>query len=189
MSTASASHVIVEPLDHCNKDFEEIFREHYLLVFRTAYGVTGRAEDAEDVVQTIFLRLSQRETSPDLTKNPKGYLYRAAVNLSLNVVQARQRRSIENVEDVEHVEGVAASLPAPAPSRAEEIHRKLYEAIAELGPKAAEVLILRYVHNYSDAQIAKLLGTSRGTIAVSLYRSRARLKKLLRRQDQLGEES
>src|SRR6185295_19692604 len=43
MSTASASHVIVEPLDHCNKDFEEIFRDHYLLVFRTAYGVTGRA--------------------------------------------------------------------------------------------------------------------------------------------------
>jgi DNA-directed RNA polymerase specialized sigma24 family protein len=36
------------------------------------------------------------------------------------------------------------------------------------------------VHEYSDAEIAKLLGTSRGTIAVSLYRSRAHLKKLLR---------
>jgi DNA-directed RNA polymerase specialized sigma24 family protein len=41
------------------------------------------------------------------------------------------------------------------------------------------------VHDYSDAEIAKLLGTSRGTIAVSLYRSRAQLKKLLRRT--LGE--
>jgi DNA helicase-2/ATP-dependent DNA helicase PcrA len=38
-----------------------MFQEHYVLVYRTAYGVTGRVEDAEDVVQTIFLRLLQRE--------------------------------------------------------------------------------------------------------------------------------
>jgi DNA-directed RNA polymerase specialized sigma24 family protein len=42
------------------------------------------------------------------------------------------------------------------------------------------MLILRYEHNYSDAQIAKMLGKSRGTVAVTLYRTRARLKKLLR---------
>jgi len=173
------TNVIVEPLA---QEFEAIFREHYRLVYRTAYGVTGRAEDAEDIVQTIFLRLMRRDVSPDLKKNPKGYLYRAAVNLSLNVVQSRQRRIL-----VGDVEGFAASIHAAAPSRAEEIHRKLYEAISELSPKAAEILILRYVHNYSDADIAKLLGTSRGTIAVNLNRSRIRLKKLLRAS--LGEES
>jgi RNA polymerase sigma factor (sigma-70 family) len=70
---------------------------------------------------------------------------------------------------------------------AEELHRKLYEAIAQLNPKAASILILRYLHNYSDADIAKLLGTSRGVIAVTLYRSRARLKKLMGAS--LGEES
>jgi len=42
-----------------------------------------------------------------------------------------------------------------------------------------EILILHYEHDYSDAQIGKLLGTSRGVIAVTLYRARARLKKLL----------
>ena len=56
-----------------------------------------------------------------------------------------------------------------------------------VNPKAASILILRYLHNYSDAEIAKLLGTSRGVIAVTLYRSRARLKKLL--DASLGEES
>jgi RNA polymerase sigma-70 factor (ECF subfamily) len=65
------------------QEFEALFEEHYVLVCRTAYGVTGRVEDAEDVVQTLFLRLLQREKSPELLKNPKGYLYRAAVNLSL----------------------------------------------------------------------------------------------------------
>src|SRR5947208_1039017 len=130
------------------QEFEEIFQEHYLLVYRTAYGVTGRVEDAEDVVQTIFLRLLQRETSPDLARNPRGYLYRAAVNLSLNVVQARQRQAAEDIDEL------PASIPEAASSRAEEIHRRLYAAIAELKPKSAEILILRYVHNYSDAQIA-----------------------------------
>jgi DNA-directed RNA polymerase specialized sigma24 family protein len=41
--------------------------------------------------------------------------------------------------------------------RAQAIHRILYEAIAKLKPKHAEILILRYVHDYSDAEIAQLL--------------------------------
>jgi RNA polymerase sigma-70 factor (ECF subfamily) len=124
----------------------------------------------------------QRDISSAFMKNPKGYLYRAAVNLSLNIVQSRRRRiSAEDVEDI------AASIPTAASDQAEEIHRKLYEAIAELNPKAAEILILRYLHNESDAEIAKVLGTSRVSIAVNLYRSRVRLKKLLRAS--LGEES
>ena len=164
------------------QEFEEIFQEHYVLVYRTAYGITGRVEDAEDVVQTIFLRLLQRactpwrrwERPPELVKNPKGYLYRAAVNLSLTIVQTRRRRAL-----TEDSEDLAASLPARVSSRAEDLHRKLYEAIAQLKPRAAAIVILRYLHNHSDAEIAKMLGTSRGVIAVSLYRSRARLKKLL----------
>jgi DNA-directed RNA polymerase specialized sigma24 family protein len=55
-----------------------------------------------------------------------------------------------------------------------------------LSPKAASIVILRYLHNFSDAEIATLLGTSRGVIAVTLYRSRARLKKILRTS--LGDE-
>jgi RNA polymerase sigma-70 factor, ECF subfamily len=164
------------------QEFEDLFREHYVLVYRTAYGVTGRVEDAEDVAQTVFLRLLRRENPRELLKNPKGYLYRAAVNLSLTIVQTRQRRA-----RTETSEELAVAVPSRASSRAEELHRKLYEAIAQLNPKAASILILRYLHNYSDADIATLLGTSRGVIAVTLYRSRARLKKLM--DASLGEES
>jgi RNA polymerase sigma-70 factor, ECF subfamily len=155
-------------------EFDTLFREHYQLIYRTAYGVTGRAEDAEDIVQTIFLRLIRREAPPDLAKNPRGYLYRAAVNLSLNVIQSRRRQVASDFELS------AAVTAAGTTDSEEEIHRKLYEAIAELPARAAEILILRYVHARSDVEIAEMLGTSRGTIAVNLYRSRARLKKILR---------
>ena len=173
MAVASLS---VEPLTW---EFEDVFRQHYDLVHGTAYGVTGRREDAEDVVQTVFLRLLRREISPEVQKNPKAYLYRAAVNESLNIIRSKRRRPTTNIEHVD------VCTDAGDTDQAEAIHRTLYEAIGELKPKHAEILILRYVHEYSDVDIAKLLGTSRGTIAVSLYRSRAQLKKLLR--SSLGE--
>jgi RNA polymerase sigma-70 factor (ECF subfamily) len=172
MSIATMSSVTFEPLA---QEFERIFREHYQLVYRTAYGVTGSPEDAEDVLQTIFLRLLRRELPPDLAKNPKAYLYRSAVNLSLNTVRSRRRHVLTG--DTGRFDRAAN---ADESNTAEELHQRLYQAIAELNPEAAQIVILRYVHNYSDAEIAKLLGTSRGVIAVRLFRSRARLKKLIR---------
>src|SRR6185436_9236294 len=84
------------------EQLDRIFREHHELVYRTAYGVTGSREDAQDVVQTIFLKLLRQEFPPDLERNPKAYLYRAAVNLSLNTIRQRQRRvSIEDAGQLE----------------------------------------------------------------------------------------
>jgi RNA polymerase sigma-70 factor, ECF subfamily len=170
MSTLNVSDLADRTLD---QDLEDVFRTHYRMTYRTAYAITGNSEDAEDAVQTIFFRLARREFPPDLKKSPAAYLYRAAVNLSLNTIRNRKRQILTGVPvPVEH--------ELTDSDAEEEIHRRLYEAVAELSPESAHILILRYVHDYSDAEIAKLLGTSRGTIAVSLYRSRSRLRKLMR---------
>ena len=75
--------LILTPLDrfldegcndgHCAKDersivpedFERMFQEYHGLVYRAAYRITGNAEDAEDVLQTLFLRLLRRDTPPN----------------------------------------------------------------------------------------------------------------------------
>jgi len=168
----NVSDLISEALD---KEFEELFQELYPMAYRTAYGVIGNSQDAEDVAQTIFLKLLRRKFPPELKKNARAYVYRAAVNQSLNLIQQRKRQVL--TDDAEQFEVRPA---AQAFESAEETHRRLYEAVAELRPESAHILILRYVHNFSDAEIARLLGTSRGTIAVSLYRSRVRLRKLMR---------
>jgi RNA polymerase sigma-70 factor (ECF subfamily) len=157
------------------QEFEEIFREHGQFVYRTAYSVTGNRPDAEDVLQTIFLKLLRRELPPNFRTNPKAYLYRAAVNLALNSV--RSRKYLSPMDDFDSLESPAAS---PVSDADEALQRLLTKAIAQLKPRAVEILVLRYAHNYSDAQIAKMLGKSRGTVAVTLYRARARLKKLMR---------
>jgi len=154
------------------KEFEDLFLEHYQMIFRTAYSITGSMQDAEDVLQGLFLKLLQLDYPSALKRNPKGYLYRASVNLSLNIVNARKRR--DETEDVD-------SLAAPEPSDyGNERQRRLLDAVAQLPARAVEILILRYEHDYSDAEIAKMLGTTRGSIAVTLHRTRRRLKSLLR---------
>src|SRR6185503_16889486 len=83
-----------------SQDVEELFREHYELLYRTAYGITGNRHDAEDVLQSVFVKLLQTPL-PEL-KQPVRYAYRAAVNLSLNVVRARKsRRFVDGVEQLQ----------------------------------------------------------------------------------------
>jgi RNA polymerase sigma-70 factor (ECF subfamily) len=173
----SAATVFMATPKNQREEFEQVFQEHYDLTYRTAYSITRRAEDAEDVVQTVFLQLLRREAPPDLTKNPKGYLYRAAVSLSLKTIRSRQRFVL-----TEHNERFEA--PAEPPnlhsSGDEDMERLLWEAIAELRENAAQILILRYIHGYALGEIANMLHTTRSTVAVSLFRSRARLKKVIR---------
>jgi RNA polymerase sigma-70 factor (ECF subfamily) len=161
-------------------EFDQVFRDHYQLVYRTAFGVTRSAEDAEDVLQMLFLGLVGRPFPPGLKRNPKAYLYRAAFNRAVDIVRAR-RRDISPA-DAERL----ANVVAPDWTLAEAAERRLYDAIASLQPSSVQILLLRYVHNHSLAEIASVLGTSRSTVAVSLFRSRTRLRKLIRA---LGETS
>jgi RNA polymerase sigma-70 factor (ECF subfamily) len=155
--------------------FGDIYRQHYQLVYRTAYSVTGSRQDAEDVLQTVFMNLLDHDLPGGLIRSPKAYLYRAAINTALNTVRSRKRYDL-----VDGVEEIPPPVPANSTGPGDPTRQRLLNAIAKLKPKEVEILILRYEHDYSDAEIATMLGKSRGTIAVTLYRTRARLKKLLR---------
>ena len=170
-----------EALSH---ELEELFREHYELLYRTAYGITGNRHDAEDVLQSIFVKLLQNPSASRL-QYPARYVYRAAVNLSLNVVRARKRLKL--VDGVEHLQLPAAAAAERDGALDDERNEQLMDAITRLKPRALEILMLHYKHGYTDVQIAKLLGTSRGTIAVTLYRLRARLKRFLESARSNGE--
>jgi RNA polymerase sigma-70 factor (ECF subfamily) len=158
------------------EDLDQIFRDNYQWVYRTAYGVTGRPEDAEDVLQNLFLRLLQRGFPPDFRRNARGYLYRAAINLALDRVRSRRRQILR--EKLASMQSVASTMNSGSN---EEIEASLLKVVAELEPESAELLVLRYVDNHSDAEIARMRGTSRGTIAVRLFRTRAKIRKLIMR--------
>src|SRR5262245_1776465 len=164
------------------QEFEATFGQLSPMVYRTARALTGRPEEAEDIVQAIFLKLIERELPVVFRKDPRAYLYRAAVNMSLDVLRSRRRFTFTH--EVDGLESPSAIGPAFDGNH----HRRFRAALAHLSPEAVQILVLRYVHGYSDADIARLLGTSRGAVGLRFFRVRARLKKLVRGRTGRSEE-
>jgi len=151
---------------------EMAFRDHAQTVLRTAYRVTGRMADAEDVLQTVFLRLSAR--TPGAVENLEGYLRRAAVNAALDVL--RSRKTWNEVELQEQL----PSTRAASSFEAAHIRNSLRHALGSLSPRAAEIFVLRFVEGHDNRTIARMLNTSAAVIAVLLHRTRRQLQKELR---------
>jgi RNA polymerase sigma-70 factor, ECF subfamily len=151
-------------------EFERVFRAHHGLVFRTAYRITGNAADAEDVSQTVFLRLFRREPHGDVLENEASYLRRAAINAALDVIRSRQAdRTVELVD-----------LPAePTHDDPRELQRALGRALAQLKPRPAEIFALRFLEGFSNPEIARMLGISQVLVAVIVHRTRLQLRREL----------
>lgn len=157
-------------------DLEVIFREHNRRVLRAAYRITGNLEDAQDVLQTVFLRLARREGGSPLSDSPGNYLHRAAINAALDMVRSRRSRRATALEDVEPM---LQDSPKKEPDRVQdsgEIRDQIRAALAKASPKAAEIFTLRYFEGYGNHEIARMLGTSRSTVNVILHRTRQKLR-------------
>ena len=140
------------------------------MVFRTAYRITGNAADAEDVLQTVFLRLLRRTSDSDAMEKEGSYLRRAAVNASLDVIRSRQ--SNPTVELVE--------MPgSETQGETTELRQALGRALSGLQPRAAEIFALRFIEGLSNLEIARMLGISQVLVAVTVFRTRQQLRKEL----------
>ncbi len=159
------------------EDLERVFREHHALVFRAAYRITGNATDAEDVLQTVFLRLCRRAADAEPVDHLPSYLHRAAVNAAVDLMRSRQ--NIRNVP-LEDLEPVLAEPAYRSPDRLQssaETRNWLRATIARLSPRVAEMFVLRFFEGKDNPEIARLMGTTPGTVAVTLSRTRDRLEK------------
>lgn len=135
-----------------------------------AHLLTGDRADAEDVVQTALARTAAGWHRLRRTDNPEGYVRRAIVNTHLNAVRRRSWR-----------ERPAAELPEPAPtapSAEEELDERdaMWRTLATLPPRQRAVLVLRYYEDLSEADIAEVLGCSRGTVKSQAAKAMAHLR-------------
>ncbi len=157
---------------------ERVFLEHQQRVFRAAFRITGNAQDAEDVLQTVFLRLARRGDTASLA-NPSSYLYRAAVNAALDLLRARRERSSVALEEAHGSPDGLARRPDQV-HEAAELRAWLRQAIAGLPPRAGEVFALHHLEGLENRDIARALGLSRVAVAVTLHRARRRLQREFR---------
>jgi len=169
----------LKPLPNAPDGVEGLFKLHHDMIFRTAYRITASIVDAEDVLQTVFLRLVNRkgklDLSPNLSPNPGAYLYRAAINASLDLLRGRGRLLSVPLENA-GAKSVDQLNPEQQQARRELLAR-VRQSVSELGPRAAEIVVLKYFEGHDNGEIAGLLGTSQMVVAVTLHRARGRLRK------------
>jgi RNA polymerase sigma-70 factor (ECF subfamily) len=158
------------------RDVETLFREHHDRVFRAAYRITGSVVDAEDVLQTVFLRLSRRNEI-NLDPSPSGYLHRAAINASLDLVRQRGRSESISIDDVAPILKASHTLNPESQRAGRELRARIRQALSKLGEKSAEMFVLKYFEGYGNNEIAEMMGTSAMVVGVLLHRARARVKK------------
>lgn len=167
----------MDPGMNAEGSLQEMFEEHYSLVLNSAYRITGSLADAEDVLQTVFMRLARQTDLPRKGEDSRRYLRRAAVNTALDIIRRRKtgrRVPFESFEET--LPGNHAARPDSLRSELE-LRAWLREALAGMNPRSAEVFTLKHLEGYSNREIAESLKTSPGVIAVTLHRTRLRLQK------------
>jgi RNA polymerase sigma-70 factor (ECF subfamily) len=147
--------------------FAGLYERHSETVFRTALRVTGNPADAEDVLQTVFLRALARTGDADDVAQPAAYFRRAAINAAVDVLRRRQLRA-ESAYD-ESAPQVAVQPPVL-------LKERLRRAIAVLDREDASLFLLRYVEGLSIEELAGLFELEKNNVTVRLHRIRHRLQ-------------
>ena len=161
----------------------QLFADHYRRVLLAAYRVVGSMADAEDVAQSVFLRLAVSEGYEAPMDNPGSYLYRAAINGALDLLRRRKRAATEPLEQAAHIASRSLGSSPEGEFSTRQLGDALRVAIAELAPRAAEMFALRYFEELGNREIAVLMGTSQAVVAVTLHNARSKLKKRLTEMD------
>ena len=155
----------------------DLFAAHHRRVLMAAYRITGSMADAEDVAQSVFLRMAGGEQR--VVSNEGSYLYRAAINGALDLLRRRNAAANEPLDAAGEVASKGAGSRPDAEFSSRELVGWLRKALAELSPRAAEMFTLRYVEELDNREIATMMQTSQAVVAVTLHQARSRLKKQL----------
>ena len=151
--------------------FADLYERHYEAVFRAALRVTGNPADAEDVLQTVFLRVMAGGGDIENVALPAAYFRRAAVNAAVDVLRRREQRAESDYD--------AGALPAIQPPFL--LKERLRRALAILDRDDASLFVLRHVEGLSIEELAGMFTMEKNNISVRLHRIRHRLQAEMQR--------
>jgi len=149
------------------EDFVRLAQLHMDAVFRLAYSYLKSRSDADDVTQTVLLRLYETDKTFASDAHVKNWMLR----VTANECKKRWRSPWSRMECYEDA---AESLIFE-----EKRYSDLFQAIMALDKKYRTVIVLYYYEGYAVAEIAALLGIPQGTVGTRLRRAREQLKRYL----------
>lgn len=142
-------------------------------LYRFAYKMLGNAEDAEDVIQELLIKVWKKAEYFISIDNQEAWCMTVTRNLSIDKIRARKQGSLD-VSDYHFISDKGAT-----PDRQLEDKDELGRVMAildGLAPEQKEIILLRDVEGYSYKEIAKIIDKTEDQVKVNLYRARQRLK-------------
>jgi RNA polymerase sigma-70 factor (sigma-E family) len=144
-----------------------------------AHVLTGDPHTAEDVVQTALARTAAAWARVRRKDNPEGYVRRAIVTTHLNALRRRPWRE----QPRDFISNEADDAAAARPEQDLDERDAMWSALGELPPKQRAVLVLRYYEDLSEADIAEVLGCSRGTVKSQAAKGLSRLRQIVEKEN------
>lgn len=173
MSEQSDQAIVQRVLAGDTAAFAHLVDRYQRIVYNAAYRITSNRQDAEDVTQTVFLKVYQNLR----VYNPKyrfySWMYRIAVNEALNHRSSRMRQAAAAIEDV--------GEPAARDRQYEsvELEEQVQSAIYQLEPSDRALVVLRHFQGFSYEEIGYILDLPVRKVKSRLYTARQRLKERL----------
>ena len=153
--------------------FAALVRKYQRPIYNAAYRVLGREEDASDITQAVFLKVAERLDQYDARYKFFSWIYRIAVNESLNLLRENGREApLENEEDIP---GVEAQQPEARVSDAQ-VSERIQKALMSMRVSDRMVLTLRHFGDCSYEEMAEIMGLDVKTVKSRLYEARQRLR-------------
>jgi RNA polymerase sigma-70 factor (ECF subfamily) len=157
--------------------FAELMQRHMGAVFGVAYGVLHDRDDAADVTQDVFLKLSQALPRMRVQGSLGPWLYRVAMNRAIDRLRQNRRHTTVNADEERTLD---RALPDPgAAVERIELRRHVLRAISRLPEKQRIVFTMRHVSGLSLEEIAVATNCATGTVKCHLARATRRLRELL----------
>jgi len=151
--------------------FTALAEKYIDTVFRLAFSYLKNCDDANDIVQNVFLKLYCQRKPFDGEPHIRNWLIRVTINECKNCLRASWRRD-------ESFEEYAGSLSFDAPE-----HNALFHAVMSLPKRYRLPLYLHYYEGYSTTETAQILKMPKGTVCTNLKQGREMLKELLQECD------
>ena len=170
MRTASPAITATPGLVKPPPGFNDLYQRYSETVYRAALRVTGNTADAEDVLQSVFLRMIENRVTLDPAWEPEPYLRRAATNASIDLLRRKNWLAETAIDE---------SRDYGAREHSALLKERLRRALAKLPLEDAELFVLCYLEGYSYDELAEQYQVERGTIGSRLHRIRSVLQKHL----------
>src|SRR5579872_370870 len=159
--------------------FEEMVTSHLDPLYRTALRLTGRPQDAEDLVQETYLRAWRSLHTYRPGTNPKAWLFRILHNAHID----RYRASTRTVQTVDEMEGQDPAFVVHETPESVVLSgvmdAEIRQALMALPEVFRSCLILADLEGFSYQEIADILGIPRGTVMSRLFRGRRAMRRAL----------